>query len=82
MSEQTTASPAPKASPALVDFTLGYVRRRAEVQVAEGAITREDMTRALTQRREVFATMCSADLAAKVLIDLEPGEFYSDVVGP
>ena len=63
-------------APALVDYALTLVRRRAQAQVALCAMTAAEMESGLQRKAVAFANMSTPELAAGLLLDMGPEDFY------
>lgn len=67
------------AAPSLVRFAVRMVRRRAEDRLLDASLTAAEVDRAVRAKAAVFGRMTSPELAAKLLLDLDNTEFYSDM---
>jgi hypothetical protein len=67
------------ADPRLVLYAVAMVRRRAGERTRDGSLTRGEVDRAIQQKTATFGRMTTQELAAKLLLDLNHDEFYSDL---
>ena len=76
---RTPAETVAPENPSLVRFALGMVRRRAQDRLLDASLTKAEVERAVQIKAGAFSRMTGPELAAKLLLELENSEFYSDL---